>query len=153
MGMSPYNRENPFMYLLETKMDELQMKSQQSVKDMIVTGLTGAISYISVIICQILDKRLDIIPLIVLPLLVIFCIIQVRQAISSIKTKEMNKRIFGDAYKNINLNNEELLSDINNYNVSIGNVEYVIEYEHMMTLTYLVILALNIIKIMIHIFS
>ena len=153
MGMSPYNRENPFMYLLETKMDELQMKSQQSVKDMIVTGLTGAISYISVIICQILDKRLDIIPLIILPLLVIFCIIQVRQAISSIKTKEMNKRIFGDAYKNINLNNEELLSDINHYNVSIGNVEYVIEYEHMMTLVYLVILALNIIKIMIHIFS
>lgn len=153
MGMSPYNRENPFMYLLETKMDELQMKSQQSVKDMIVTGLAGAISYISVIICQILDKRLDIIPLIILPLLVIFCIIQVRQAISSIKTKEMNKRIFGDAYKNINLNNEELLSDINHYNVSIGNVEYVIEYEHMMTLVYLVILALNIIKIMIHIFS
>lgn len=153
MAMSPYNRENPFMYLLETKMDELQMKSEKSVKEMLVMILSGIVSYISVIISQILYKNLDVIPLIILPSLIAFCIGQVRQAISSIKAEEINERIFGDTYKNINLNNEELLSNINHYNVAIGRVEYVIEYIRSLNLTYLVIFAINLLKIMIHIFS
>ena len=153
MAMSKYNRENPFMYLLETKMDELQSKSEKSIREMIIMGSFGLLTYATLIATQIAYRDFDIITIIILPLLFIFSILQVRSSIISINSEEMNERIFGDTYQNINLNNEELLAKINHYNVVIGRVEYVIEYIYALDIIYSVTFIINLTKIMIRIFS
>ena len=117
--MSSYNRENPFMYLLETKMDELKMKTEIMIKEMIKTSLISSFIGISYIVCYILNRQIyNFIYLTLLILFTILCMSEIKKAVINVKSKDVHEKIFGNQYQHINLNTEELLLNINHYNDS-----------------------------------
>lgn len=152
MAMSKYNRQNPFMYLLEVKQDELTQKSQNAIKHMIIMlglGLSVVIYHCAMYIG--LDINTDIRIFVVYMLfgiLIIYSsimtIIEVSKCVQSINTNKINTMIFGDEYKDININNEQLLAMINEYNISIGKVDAITESIKSKKLIYLIFIAIYI---------
>ena len=123
MAMSRYNRENPFMYLLEQKESELTYATADLIRDFIRQCILVSVMVLGMLIYTIIYKN----PMSILHIALhcFFIVMLYRNILNigrNIKSKEVNKMIFGDDYKEINLNNERLLSEINNYNVSIGKV-------------------------------
>lgn len=153
MGMSNYNRQNPFMYLLESKQDELVNKSADAVKHMIEMIVISIIC----IICNIIHSLTYNPSLLTISFIIIYLdimnFLEIRSCVREIHGKEMNEMIFGDTYKDINLNNEMLLSKINEYNIAIGKVIHANEMNFIYELLYLVIIVCYIILGMIKIFN
>lgn len=124
--MNRYNRQNPFMYLVETKEMELMQKSKKVVSDMIILFIVGVLAIITFIINQIIayDKYLWFEVFFILTIS-LFIFLAVKHCVKTIDAKGINELIFGDEYKDINLNNEKLLVIINKYHIAIGRVEVI----------------------------
>lgn len=129
MAMNGHNRQNPFMYLLESKDDEMKSKSTNAVKSFVVMSAIEIELVVLFIIFCFITHTFNIFMVIglILPY-VVLCI----QTINLIKITDaessyVNDIIFSDKYKFIDLNNEKLLSKINKYNINIGKAEIVIE--------------------------
>ena len=125
MAMNSTNRQNPFMYLLESKNDELQSNALMTMKSFIIMTLLEIELLILFVIFCVVTHTCNIFMLLSIarPYIVLW-----RQTISIVKyvNKEssyVNDIIFSDKYKYIDLNNEQLLSRINKYNINIGKVE------------------------------
>lgn len=139
--MSRYNRENPFMYLLEQKESELTYATSDLIRDFIRQCILVSVMVLGMLIYTIIYK--DPMNILHIALHCFFIAMLYRNILNigrNIKSKEVNKMIFGDDYKEINLNNERLLSEINNYNVSIGKVSNARE----MIAIYRVVCSINI---------
>ena len=129
MAMNGHNRQNPFMYLLESKDDEMKSKSTNAVKSFVVMSAIEIELVVLFIIFCFITHTFNIFMVIglILPY-VVLCI----QTINLIKITDaessyVNDIIFSDKYKFIDLNNEKLLSKINKYNINIGKAEIVLE--------------------------
>lgn len=129
MAMNAHNRQNPFMYLLESKDDEMKSKSTNAVKSFVVMSAIEIELVVLFIIFCVITHTFNIFMVIglILPY-VVLCI----QTISLIKITDsessyVNDIIFSDKYKFIDLNNEQLLSKINKYNINIGKAEIVLD--------------------------
>ena len=151
MGMSRYNRQNPFMYLLESKENELINKTSSGVKHMI--GMVS-ISIIAIIL-NIIHSLFFIKPMMVISIIIAYIVfssfLELRSCIREIHAVDVNVMIFGDEYKDINLNNERILSMINNYNVAIGKAEHCIENIYLNDILMFVIVSVYVVLFMIKI--
>ena len=153
VAMSNYNRQNPFVYLLEKKEDELTEKSRHSIKNMIILFIIIGITEILSTIVIILFKDLQVFEFAISIAIAIFILLEITNGVRSINKSNMNEMIFGDLYKDINVNQEQLLTQINNYNISIGKVEFVIESIYFFDIIYLTLLLIRLIEIFLFIFK
>lgn len=153
MAMSNYNRQNPFVYLLEKKEDELTEKSRHSIKNMIILFIIMGITEILSTIVLILFKDLQVFEFAISIAIAIFILLEITNGVRSINKSNMNEMIFGDLYKDINVNQEQLLTQINNYNISIGKVEFVIESIYFFDIIYLTLLLIRLIEIFLFVFK
>ena len=153
VAMSNYNRQNPFVYLLEKKEDELTEKSRHSIKNMIILFIIMSITEILSTIVIILFKDLQVFEFAISIAIAIFILLEITNGVRSINKSNMNEMIFGDLYKDINVNQEQLLTQINNYNISIGKVEFVIESIYFFDIIYLTLLLIRLIEIFLFIFK
>ena len=151
--MSNYNRQNPFVYLLEKKEYELTEKSRNSIKNMIILFIIMGITEILSTIVLILFKDLQVFEFAISIAIAIFILLEITNGVRSINKSNMNEMIFGDLYKDINVNQEQLLTQINNYNISIGKVEFVIESIYFFDIIYLTLLLIRLIEIFLFIFK
>ena len=151
--MSNYNRQNPFVYILEKKEDELTEKSRHSIKNMIILFIIMGITEILSTIVLILFKDLQVFEFAISIAIAIFILLEITNGVRSINKSNMNEMIFGDLYKDINVNQEQLLTQINNYNISIGKVEFVIESIYFFDMIYLTLLLIRLIEIFLFIFK
>jgi len=124
MPMSRYNRENPFMYLLENKNDEFDRKCMNMVKKLIVMLILTAIDIVLYLINAIIYSQFSFVTLICKVVIAFIISIEAIDCVSILKKdkSELNEIIFSDQYKHINLNNEKILAEINQVNESIGRV-------------------------------
>lgn len=125
MAINNTNRQNPFMYLLESKNEELQSKALMTMKSFIIMTILEVELLIEFILFCFVTHTCNVFMMlgILLPYIVLW-----RQTISIVKyanieSSYVNEIIFSDKYKYIDLNNEQLLSKINKYNNNIGKVE------------------------------
>ena len=153
VAMSNYNRQNPFVYLLEKKEYELTEKSRNSIKNMIILFIIMGITEILSTIVLILFKDLQVFEFAISIAIAIFILLEITNGVRSINKSNMNEMIFGDLYKDINVNQEQLLTQINNYNISIGKVEFVIESIYFFDIIYLTLLLIRLIEIFLFIFK
>lgn len=140
MAMSKYNRENPFMYLLEQKEMELTNKTSDLIQAFIRQCILVSLLILAMLIYMIRSQ--SIILLLEIALNIVFTVLLYLNILNigrAIKAKEVNDMIFGDNFRDINLNNEILLSKINKYNINIGKA--VNAYE--ITMIYRVICMIN----------
>lgn len=154
MAMSYYNRQNPFMYLLESKSVEMEQKTHDTIKDMIVLDVIGAVGLILWVITILITHNLQ---YCVFPIQMIFVagfiFLGVRRSILDSDDSEIEEMIFGPEYENINLNNEKLLAHINFYNNAIGKVEYLKTYIGTWKIAFFVYDALGIVCAMAGLFQ
>lgn len=124
MPMSRYNRENPFMYLLETKHDEFDRKCMNMLKKLIGMLILTAIDIILYLISAVIYSQFSFVTLICKIAIASMMSIEAIDCVSIMKKgkSELNEIIFSDQYQHINLNNEKLLAEINQVNESIGRV-------------------------------
>lgn len=151
MAMSRYNRENPFMYLLEQKESQLLNVSENLIKIDIVSWIITIMTIIC-IISSLLMNGIDSLTNIVLVLMEIFIMLMftymVRGSVKSIHSSDVNEMIFGDQYKDINVNNEKLLAYINEYNVSIGKVESIGEMLKILNVMNTTVMSIFLVRIL-----
>ena len=152
MGMNNYNRQNPFMYLLESKQTELINDSTSSIKHMIVMFIISIITIILNIICSLLFTKYLLILIPIILYLNIMTFIEIRSCVREIHEQEIDELIFGDTYKDINLNNEMILSMINKYNVAIGKITHANEMTYIYSILYTIMISIYIVLCMIKIF-
>lgn len=153
MGMSNYNRQNPFMYLLESKQSELVNETTKSVKHMIEMIAISIIAILlNIIFTCIYPSYLWVISLII-AYLDFSSFLEIRSCIREIHAKDVNEMIFGDAYKDINVNNEMILSMINKYNVAIGKANHVNESTFIYIILYWGIIVSYVIVLLVTIFG
>ena len=152
MGMNNYNRQNPFMYLLESKQTELINDSTSSIKHMIVMFIISIITIILNIICSLLFTKYLLILIPIILYLNIMTFIEIRSCVREIHEQEIDELIFGDTYKDINLNNEMILSMINKYNVAIGKITHANEMTYIYSILYTIMISIFIVLCMIKIF-
>lgn len=150
--MNRYNRQNPFVYLLESKEIELTNKNHLCIKYMISYFIQMGIYFILSISYAIITNSFNYKEYIIVILLGVFVVLEVVNGVKSIKTQEINEMIFGDQYKDISVNNEQLLARINNYNIAIGKIDFLIESIILFMLILLFLIGINIISIMALIF-
>lgn len=141
--MNQINRQNPFMYLMETKEQESVQKTNAIIKRMLKLSILG--------ICDILAsiglifiyhyQEIYIFVIISVILLIVCGILQIRSVIRTLNIRETNDMIFGDRYQNIDLNNEKLLVKINKIHVQLGRLEYINEFITFMQFVYLFLLC------------
>lgn len=143
--MNQYNRQNPFMYLMESKESESVQKTEFLIKKMIKCGVFGGINIILLIIHTIFTKNLSfhIILILFISFLFVWQFLQIRLIIRTLNIQETNEMIFGDQYENIDLNNEKLLIKINKINVQLGKIEFTNEYIIFVNSLYSIILGYN----------
>lgn len=135
MSMSNYNRQNPFMYLMESKQDELYQKSIIVIKYLIINLIIGILTLIINFSLTLIVFDIESLVMFVistqLNYFIIFLIlksfIEVKKCTKSLNLQEINTMIFGDEYKDININNEKILAMINEFNVSIGKIDAINE--------------------------
>lgn len=152
MGMNNYNRQNPFMYLLESKQTELINDSTSSIKHMIVMFIISIITIILNIICSLLFTKYLLMSIPIILYLNIMTFIEIRSCVREIHEQEIDELIFGDTYKDINLNNEMILSMINKYNVAIGKITHANEMTYIYSILYTIMISIYIVLCMIKIF-
>lgn len=153
MSMSNYNRQNPFMYLMESKQDELYQKSIIVIKyliiNLIISILTLIINFSLTIIVFDINSLVMFIISMQLNYFIIFLIlksfIEVKKCTKSLNLQEINTMIFGDEYKDININNEKILAMINEFNVSIGKIDAINESIKMNNLVFIFYIGLYLI--------
>ena len=149
--MNQYNRQNPFMYLLESKQDELVSRTEECLKQCIVKGIHLLFALILVIVHGVIFKNpIDIVVSLILIFLGIFVILEITHAVTSAKVDDINTMIFGDEYRDINLNNEKLLTMINHYNEEIGKVLFIKESIFFIDIIYLLIIAYYLVMVVSH---
>ena len=151
MSMSSYNRQNPFMYLMEVKQDELQMKSEKALKCMIYMTILAFFELIVAIVCSIVFHTFYI-SIVSTIFVTIFIFLEIRDCIKNAKNDEVDRMIFGDEFQYINLNNERLLSMINGFNVSIGRIEFITETIYLVDILFLLSLTCHILHILVILF-
>lgn len=151
MSMSSYNRQNPFMYLMEVKQDELQMKSEKALKCMIYMTILAFFELIVAIVCSIVFHTFYI-SIVSTIFVTIFIFLEIRDCIKNAKNDEVDRMIFGDEFQYINLNNERLLSMINGFNVSIGRIELITETIYLVDILFLLSLTCHILHILVILF-
>lgn len=141
--MNQYNRQNPFMYLMESKEDESVRNTEGLIKRMIKSGILGSIDVILTILLMVFKDHISIQLLLILIMAVLFIwqFLQIRMIIRTLKIQETNEMIFGNQYENIDLNNEKLLVKINKINVQIGKIEFTSEYITFVNIIYIFILG------------
>ena len=141
--MNQYNRQNPFMYLMESKEDESVRNTEGLIKRMIKSGILGGIDVILTILLMVFKDHISIQLLLILIMAVLFIwqFLQIRMIIRTLKIQETNEMIFGNQYENIDLNNEKLLVKINKINVQIGKIEFTSEYITFVNIIYIFILG------------
>lgn len=139
------------MYLLEQKESQLLNASENLIKVDIVSWIITIMTIIC-IISSLLMNGIDSLANIVLVLMEIFIMIMltymVRGSVKSIHSSDVNEMIFGDQYKDINVNNEKLLAYINEYNVSIGKVESIGEMLKILNVMNTTVISIFIIRIL-----
>lgn len=153
VGMSQYNRENPFVYLIQSTNDKLVEESEKAIKNVMIMGILEFFVLVFSIITWILlkDPQLGIIILSIG--LSIFAFLQIRQGIRATRTTDINLMIYGSEFTYKNVNNEELLSRINNINVNLGRILFAKESIYIFDLIFLSLILIYMVRIMIFIFS
>ena len=147
MGMNTYNRQNPFMYLLETKEDLLIESSQNAIKQALYMYIFAIID-ITILVgynCLVDEFDYDIIAIILF--LSVYTFINIKNTIVVFKETDTNQMIFGDEYKDINVNNEKLLSLINEYNFCIGQINVTTENIYIFSILFLLIMIMYVAKL------
>lgn len=147
MPMSRYNRENPFMYLLEKSNTKLMELTQMILKEMIILSSFFCVSIILNIITIILRN--------VSFSYFIFSIIFIYMMWSSTvhitrlnKDEEIADMILSDKYRDININNEQFLTKINQVNIAIGRAELLKNMIPLGYLIYILMIGINIIVLL-----
>ena len=153
IGMSNYNRENPFVYLIEFTNNRLVEESEKAIKNIIIMSLLEIILLIFSIIVWILFKKSQLEIIIVTIGLLIFAFLQIRQGIRATRTTDINLMIYGSEFTYKNVNNEELLSKINNININLGKILFAKETIYVFDLIYLILIIIYMIKVMIFVFG
>ena len=153
VGMSQYNRENPFVYLIQSTNDKLVEESEKAIKNVMIMGILEFFVLVFSIITWVLlkDPQLGIIILSIG--LSIFAFLQIRQGIRATRTTDINLMIYGSEFTYKNVNNEELLSRINNINVNLGRILFAKEAIYIFDLIFLSLILIYMVRIMIFIFS
>lgn len=154
MPMSNYNRANPFMYITETAQETLVQKTEFLIRAFIRQVILSVFT-VGVIVAQyiITGKLSPFVYSVMIFLGVIFSYLQMRRAIIDSKRDEMNEMILGDHYKDINVNNEKLLTETMQYHESIGRVEFAIESCYFMWFLSIVSISHCVLNILIYCFS
>lgn len=124
MGMSDFNRNNPFVILMRDKSDELNLYFVKTIKFIIYEIILTIISVVSLYFVTRTINTLLIIFLILSNIINIFLFYN---SIHHSKNYEINQMVYGNGYKNINVNNEAILDIIEKINYMIGKVEFIIE--------------------------
>ena len=149
MAMNSYNRENPFMYLMEMKQEKLMMRTQyaikQSIFSFIIIGLTLTLLLVNGILYRI-PTHVEI--GLILISFIIFIYLELIHSVKAVKQEEVNEMIFGDQYRDINVNNEKLEIMINEYCEKIGQINFVIESIYMINLVTLLLLSYQSIRLL-----
>lgn len=141
--MNQYNRQNPFMYLMETKEQSSVQKTNEMIKRMIKTDIVGFFDILASIGLIIIRGYHGIYSfmIIIVSFFMAFCLLQIRSVIRTLNIKETNEMIFGNSYENIDLNNEKLLVKINKIHIQLGRLEFVDEFITFMCFVYLFLLG------------
>lgn len=140
MAINNTNRQNPFMYLLESKNEELQLKTFKTMKSLIIMALIEIELFILFCLFCFVSHSCDVFMIIGMTApFMILC----AQTIEIVKfanseASYVNEIIFSDKYKFIDLNNEQLLSKINKYNTSIGKVDTILHCNYLFILMQMV---------------
>ena len=151
MPMSKYNRENPFMYLVETKHSEFEDKCTAAVRSMIEMMIFAFCAIIGSITKNILLAEWGFsAEIFMIVIIAIFMAKVTLESVSLVKrgNLELNDIIFSDKYQNINVNNEKLLNDNNFLNNCIGKIEFIIEGIHLCKVLYSIVIVYYIIIIL-----
>jgi len=153
--MNKYNRQNPFMYLLEhTEDTTVHMIIDKNIKNMMRSGISGLIAILSILISWIFGKPngLEMLMIIFVILTFAWNFLQIRYVVRSLNIGETNEMIFGDRYENIDLNNEKLLVRINKANNLLGKTEFINEYTTLLYGIYFMLIGFFWLRILGYIF-
>lgn len=128
MAINNTNRQNPFMYLLESKNEELQLKAFKTMKSLILMSVIELELFIVFVIFCIVSHSCNLFMIIGMatPFMVLCAQTIEIVKFSNNESSYVNEIIFSDKYKFIDLNNEQLLSKINKYNTNIGKVDTIL---------------------------
>jgi hypothetical protein len=151
--MSKYNRENPFMYLVESKHSEFESKCTIAVRSMIIMGILSFVALIGCIVKNILTYQWILsTEIFMITLITLFMFKVTIHSVSLVKkgNLELNDIIFSDKYQNINVNNEKLLNDNNFLNNCIGKIEFIIEGIQICKLMYTILIVYYLLNIIGH---
>ena len=133
---------------MEVKQDELQMKTEKALKCMIYMTILAFFELIVAIICSIVFDTFYI-SIVSTIFISVFIFLEIKYCIRSAKNNEVDQMIFGNEFQYINLNNERLLSMINDFNISIGRIELAIETIYFADILFLLSLAFHIFHVLI----
>lgn len=150
MPMSKYNRENPFMYLLEISHDTFVQSCTNAIKSCIIMGILSFISLIGCIATWTLYDEILFIEAVIIIAAAVFISNETIKLASSANadSQSLNQTIYGNEYQNINLNNEKLLAQINSTNKNIGKIKCMINFIELFSITYMIFILYYLVRIM-----
>jgi len=137
MSISDFNRSNPFVITMRAQHDVLTNKLISMSKAIFFSSILSVITGI-VIGINFMDALLVLV-ICIFPILYQYLLM--RNAMSNSHIKEINAIVFGDEYKDININNEKILEitvDISYYQ---GKADFIREYSILNSILYLIIIA------------
>lgn len=124
--MTHYNRSNPFLYILDRSNDNLIMDSHDTIKHMIILACLSLCWFVSVIVSSIACKQMnyqDLIEIIGVLMINVYCVISIRVAVLTNKTYLINKKKYPDSeFVYTYFNNEELFEHTLKINHHIGKL-------------------------------
>lgn len=152
--MSEYNRANPFMYITETSQEKMVHKTEDLIRVVIKQFVFTVLAIVCIILQRLITEANG--PFVYIVTLILglgFSYLQLKRAAYESKRDEMNEMILGDHYKDINVNNEQLLTDTMGYYQAIGKVDFAIQATYFFWLMSIVAIIHCVLLLMIHLFS
>lgn len=106
MAMNDYNRSNPFVIIIEKQNNDMETDMMKLIKTCIISIIIGIVS---TILFLIQSPNISVL-LIILPMIYFSSII--RGTLNSTSRLQIKKMIYGNEFKDINVNNEKALDII-----------------------------------------
>lgn len=149
-GIGDFNKENPFIYLISTSNDALEVELAETSRMMVILAISTLFAIITTLINWSISS---IIISIIILWLFIFAIIQLQSAIKSRKTIEITEMIYGNEFTYKFVNTESLIDQVMELRVTYGKCLFSREAANIFHLLNCCIILVNILRIFIRIFS
>lgn len=151
--MSDYNRNNPFLYMMDNRNSELDTLVGQALKNWLSLCMLEIVMLIFSFMRHILYHQPQVIIFLVTIGVILFILIEIQSAIRSMQDRELDQIKYGEEYTYKTLNNEDILNRINQINVAIGKVTIAKELILCMHVLDLIIIAVQVVFILSYFFT